>query len=1212
MKISISGMTAAFSMAILPSFYPTTVCFAQEKLSPFATFQIAQKKSKADFQLATARSAAPIYLDSNDFPVVRIAAEAFAGDIQSVTGAKPAVLGTAPATGQSAIFVGTLGKSRLIDEMVAKKKIDVSKIRGQWETFAVATVENPVPGVSQGLVIVGSDRRGTAFGLFSLSESIGVSPWVWWADVKPTRRDSLVISRTTFTSKVPSVKYRGIFINDEDWGLQPWAAKTFEPETKDIGPKTYAKVCELLLRLKSNYLWPAMHPSTKAFNFYPQDKIVADQYAIVMGSSHAEPMLRNNVDEWDHKTRGDFNYVTNRDSILNYWEERVKENGKYENSYTIGMRGIHDSSMEGGGTPAQQVARLEDIFARQRAMLARHVNPDPSQVPQVFVPYKEVLPIYQNGLKVPDDVTLVWVDDNHGYIRQLSNATERKRKGGAGVYYHFSYWGAPEDFLWLGSTSPALTAYEMKKAYAYGADQVWVFNVGDIKPIEKEMEFGLRLAYDVDRYSVDKALDFLNDWATESFGPAHSQGIAAVLREYYRLASQAKPEHINRVTFTKMERAQRLLDYAAISRQADAIYAQLPADKKDAYYQLVLYPVKCADLMNQKQTYTTQGNAELAVKAYDEIQRLTAYYNQEMAGGKWNNMMDAKPRNGGVFQRPDARKIALAAQQPAPIFQLPASEARVSGAMKLVGKSLVAAAPERQMENSGHTATFTINSPQAQKVALYFLAQCNDDNHDSWFVSLNNQKVVSNDHVTGTAFRWLKIMDADLKEGSNELVVSQREAGTVIQQIALMKPDTAPVLAEVTPDFIIDAGDSLSIKNTPSSQWRKIEGLGTDKNAMTLLPFLTPPIADADLAKAPSITYALKGTFPGCTVETRFVPTHQVTGGPTLRYAISVDGGPAQIRNINAPEFSGVWSSNVLNGYAADSTLHLLKTGATHTITISLLDPGMVLSQLRVFTDKPTNSPPKPTVTPIANAIMNSKAPVATLPAKDDFQIYLLMGQSNMVGRDTRFNALPVSDPRVLALDSEDHWVVAKDPIHTDKNIAPGVGPGLSFALEMLKTDPKITVGLVPCAVGGTPLQRWTKGADLYEKAISRAKAASQSGVLKGVLWHQGESDSDVKGKADTYEPRLIQMFKDLRNDLNQPNLPIVVAQLGDFVSRAKYPYIETVRAAIEHVPTAVPQSGYASSAGLIDKGDALHFSADAEKEFGIRYAKAMRDLQKN
>ncbi len=953
MKIQVSGVAAALSVALLP-----TLCSAQEKLSPFASLATAtQKRNKGDFQLATSKVAAPVYVDNADFPVVRIAADALAGDIESVTNSKPSVLSTAPTAGAGAVFIGTLGKSRLIDGLVAQKKLDVTSIRGQWERFMIATVENPVPGVAQGLVIAGSDRRGTAFGVFSLSESIGVSPYVWWADVKPPHRDSVVISQTTYNSKSPSVKYRGLFINDEDWGLQPWAAKTYEPETKDIGPQTYAKVCELLLRLKANYLWPAMHPSTKAFNIYPQDKVVADQYAIVMGSSHAEPMLRNNVSEWKRNTMGDYNYATNRDQVLKYWEGRVEENGKYENTYTIGMRGIHDSPMEGGGTTEEKVAELQDIFAQQRAMLARHVNPDPAQVPQIFVPYKEVLPLYQAGLKVPDDVTLVWVDDNYGYIRQLSNAAEQKRSGGSGVYYHFSYWGSPQDYLWLGSTSPALTAYEMEKAYAYGAQQLWVFNVGDIKPIEKELEFGLRLAYDVNSYPADKAMNFLNDWATETFGPAHAPEIAAILKEYYRLARQVKPEHIDRVTFTKEEQEQRLADYRAISKQADDLYAQLPAQQKDAFFQLVLYPVKGADLMNQKHTYSLQGNAELALKAYDQIQQLTTHYNKEMSGGKWNNMMYASPRDAAVFQKPDAQKIAAPSQQTAPLFQLTPKDAQVSGAMKLVsnpqaGNALVSDVPDPQTQSNGNSAKFTITSPQAQKVTLYFLAQCPDDKHDSWFVSLNDQKTVSNDHVTGIAFQWLKIMDADLHAGQNELVVSQREAGAAIGQIALMKPGTLPTQDVLTPDVVLAAANYSGIKNSPTSQWKKIEGLGIERYAMTLLPYQSPPISDADVTKAPSITYSFNGTFPGCRVETRFLPTHQVNTGIGLRYAISVDGGPSQIREIDSLEFSGVWGTNVLNGYAADSTAHRLSAGAAHTITISLLDPGMVFSQVRVFANK--------------------------------------------------------------------------------------------------------------------------------------------------------------------------------------------------------------------------------------------------------------------
>ncbi len=377
-----------------------------------------------------------------------IAAGCLADDVEDVSGVKPQVSEAVP-TGANVILIGTIGKSPVIDSLIAGGKLNVASIQGKWESFVIQTVDNPVAGVGKALVIAGSDRRGAAFGAFDISEGLGVSPWVWWADVVPVAKSELWIASARYEQGPPAVKYRGIFLNDEDWALQPWAAKTYEPEVGDVGPKTYAKICELLLRLRANYLWPAMHPSTRAFNHYPQNKIVADDYAIVMGASHAEPMLRNNVDEWDESVRGAYNYVTNRANVLQYWDERALANGAYDNIYTIGMRGIHDSPMEGGGTTAEKVTRLENIFADQRQILANRVNPDASKVPQVFVPYKEVLDLYKAGLRVPDDVTIMWPDDNHGYIRQLPTAQERARSGGSGIYYHISYWGTPYDYLWL-------------------------------------------------------------------------------------------------------------------------------------------------------------------------------------------------------------------------------------------------------------------------------------------------------------------------------------------------------------------------------------------------------------------------------------------------------------------------------------------------------------------------------------------------------------------------------------------------------------------------------------------------------------------------------------------------------------------------------------------------------------------------------------------
>src|SRR5436190_2111763 len=384
---------------------------------------------------------------------------------------------------------------------------------------------------------------GTAYGVFTLSQNIGISPWYWWADVPVMQQKELIINQPDLISKTPAVKYRGIFINDEDWGLQPWAARTFEPETNDIGPKTYAKVFELLLRLKANLIWPAMHPSTKAFFYYPENVIVARNYQIMIGSSHAEPMLRNNVSEWDVKTMGNFNYLTNKETVLKYWERRVKETSNINAIYTMGMRGVHDGQMEGVKDLKEAVPLVERIIKDERSLLAKYVNKNVTGIPQVLTPYKEVLEIYDNGLKVPEDVTLVWPDDNYGYIQRLNNEKEKARKGGAGIYYHASYWGRPHDYLWLSTTHPSLVREEMLKAYETGADRLWVLNVGDIKPQEYNIQQFLDIAFDPapfknSRYSKQHLLL----WLTTIFGLEKAQQILPVMWEYYQLAFERKPE----------------------------------------------------------------------------------------------------------------------------------------------------------------------------------------------------------------------------------------------------------------------------------------------------------------------------------------------------------------------------------------------------------------------------------------------------------------------------------------------------------------------------------------------------------------------------------------------------------------------------------------------------------------------------------------------
>jgi hypothetical protein len=606
-----------------------------------AELALANSPDEDDFILAGGKTMAAIFVETNDERAVLRAAGDLADDFAEVTGIKPEIENQFSLDKKIGVIIGTLGKSKIIDRLTAEGKLATNGVSGQWESYVLQIVKNPLPGMEGALVIAGSDRRGTIYGIYQLSEMIGVSPWYWWADVPVKQAKNLALRGDIFKQGPPAVKYRGIFLNDEDWCLRPWASKTFEPETGNIGPKTYAKIFELLLRLHANYLWPAMHPGTAAFNSFPTNREIADEYGIVMGSSHCEQMLRDNIDEWKPAVNGEYNFVTNPDGVLKYWEQRVHENGKYENIYTLGMRGISDSGLPGGGTPREMADRLRTIISDQREMLARLVNTNIARVPQIFCPYKEVLELYRLMPDLPGDITLVWPDDNYGYIREFSDARERARGGGTGVYYHVSYWGAPRDYLWLCSTPPALIAEEMTKAFDYGGDKVWVLNVGDLKPAELDIEYFLKLAWNPHSWKGTNTYDLLEKQIARDFGSASAPELASIMAEYYRLNFQRKPEHMGfpaNNLFSGDEAAQRLEAWQNLSARVDTVEKKLPPESQDAFFELAGYPVRAAALANEK--FLAPAKAR---EAQDEIQRLTDIYNNQIAGGKWHLMMSDNP-----------------------------------------------------------------------------------------------------------------------------------------------------------------------------------------------------------------------------------------------------------------------------------------------------------------------------------------------------------------------------------------------------------------------------------------------------------------------------------------------------------------------------------------------------------------------------------------
>ena len=927
---------------------------------------VAEDYRDGDFKLVYNGVAADIFVDNNDYKVVQIAASDLAKDIETVSGLKPSIKNNGRDLGAQVVIIGTIGASSLIDCLVKDKMLDVAPIKGQWETFVLTTLARPLPGVASALVIGGSDRRGTAFGVYELSQQIGVSPWYWWADVTPESKGELIIKKGFYKYGPPSVKYRGIFINDEDFGLQPWAAQTFEPETQDIGPKTYARVFELLLRLKANHLWPAMHKCTRAFNYYENNKVVADNYAIVMGSAHCEQMLRNNVDEWKRDGSGLWMYQVNRKGVLKYWEDRVSENGQYENVYTLGMRAIHDSPMYAVGTTRTLIKLYERIIKDQRDLLRKYVNPEVTHVPQIFCPYNEVLYYYRHGLNLPDDVTILWVDDNHGYIRQLSTPEEQMRSGGSGVYYHVSYLGPPHDYLWLCTTSPGLIWEEMCKAWTYNARSVWMLNVGDIKPAEIAMEFFLQMAWDIDRWDRDAAPGYLHWFAKREFGGKHAGEIADIMREYYLLNYRRRPEHmgfnmpgqkwvpVNDPEFSLVhygdETQKRIAAFQKLEQRADELYRELPASKRDAYYQLILYPVRCASLLNQKilyayksRVYAGQGRASAdyyatrAEDAFKGIQRETLHYNETMMGGKWKGIMSHHPKDLQVFGMPRTGKVSLS-HGAKPGVSIEGQEiplTRLGGEIPRFN---------RFTRRKHFIDIFNKGSQPFEWEAK--------PSHD-WIILDKSRGELTDEERIWVDVDYERAPKGDQVQGSIDI---QGAGDLYTIKLNIFNPESFEL--QENDSFVQDNGvvsifaESFSseTKGKNGAEWQVISGLGRTGNAVGILPFTASSIKDTEAIRdqAPVMEYPIYIFEPGqASIIIQAIPAHPIHDGRRLCLAVSIDEEePVVIEFKKGNEIAGITlSKDVLRAtMIAHTSMHI--DMGQHKLKIWGLDPSMVVDKI--------------------------------------------------------------------------------------------------------------------------------------------------------------------------------------------------------------------------------------------------------------------------
>jgi Glycosyl hydrolase family 115/Gylcosyl hydrolase family 115 C-terminal domain len=984
---------------------------------------ISTSSGGGDFALVAAGSAAPMVVSSTDYPGVARAAGDLRADIGRVTGAHPTLSKSDVPQGRDLVLIGTIGHSPLIDNLVAKKKLDVSGIAGKWETSIQEVVQNPMPGVRRAFVIAGSDQRGTIYGTYDVSKGIGVSPWHWWDDVTPGHQDALYVLPGRHTQGTPVVKYRGFFINDENPASGEWAPGVFGPGKDPKFPggfnhDYYAKNFELALRLKANYIWPAVWG--KAFEEDdPQNQATATAYGIVMGTSHEAPMMRG-IEEWNRHAvpavrdssgnittpghdpyggTGEWSFVRNPKALKAFWTDGIKRmvQESAEGVVTLGMRGNGDTALPDG----TGIDLMKTIIDSQRQILRQVKGKDVTTTPQVWTLYKEVLRYWDKGLRPPDDVTVVFTDDNWGNIRQLPDQKLPPRAGGYGLYYHFDYVGGGRDYKWVDTASMQNTWDQLHQAYSYGDSRLWMANVGDVKNNEEPLSFFLDYAWNPNALPLDKIGDWERQYAAESFGSQQAGAIADVLNRYGQLQSRRKPELLNRkitldpakdlstdpsavvyddqatpfslTNYQELDRATG--DWQQLATRAEAIGQQLPEAKRAAYYELVLYEVKAtANLYALRDAeftnilYAKQGRAltnqlaDVAQARFADDQAMSAYYNNTLSGGKWKGFQTqphidygdiARYGPNAPWQQPELNNVAL----PDVIFpalqriQLP----------NTADMGVAIDGSDHWWPQSAAPAVLPAFSPYQGQPAQY--------------IDVFNRGSVAFDYSTSSAQPWLSITPnhgtVD-KQVRVTLRVDWRHApkGTVRVPITVTGPSGSVVVQAVVDNPAVAPGDLkgfveangyVSMEaahytyavNSNGVSWTKLPDIGRTDSGMEPFP-VTAPIQTPG-GNSPHLEYAMTTFSSGpVKVSAYLSPRNDVLAHGGLRYAISIDNEAPQIVDINTATGSSdatmnrPWERNTSDNVNLTVTTHKIAKPGAHVVKFWMVDPTVLVQKLTV------------------------------------------------------------------------------------------------------------------------------------------------------------------------------------------------------------------------------------------------------------------------
>ncbi len=932
--------------------------------------------SPNSFQITGNGKSAQIFVDPGDWKGVMRAATDLGDDVRKVSNTAAELVQRTNFI-KGSILIGTIGKSAIIDQLVASKKIDVSEVKDKWESFLIQTVDG-------NLVIAGSDKRGTIFGIYDVSEKIGVSPWYWWADAPVKKSKSLYVKAGKYIQPSPKVKYRGIFINDEDPSLVSWARTKFG----GVNSKMYVHMFELLLRLKANFLWPAMWG--KAFNEDdPLNPVLADEYGIVMGTSHHEPMMRAQQEYTKRKQDiGAWDYVTNPEHLEKFWLDGLQRNKDYENRITVGMRGDGDVAM-GKGNDEENMNVLRKVVADQRDIIKKVYGKDPSEVEQVWAIFTEVQRYYDAGLNVPDDVTLLFCDNNWGYIRRTGPVNERNRKGGLGIYYHIDMNGGPWNDRWVNTTTIPKLREQFNLAYQTGINRQWIVNVGDLKPKELPIDFIMHYAWNPDAIPADKTGDYTVHWAESIFGKEYAAEIADIVSKYSKYNLWRKPEVQDpRIfSFVNYNEADSMLKlWHDLVAKAEALEHKIAPEAKDAYYQLVLYPTKASAgvaeiylVAGRNNLYAKQGrvsandHAKRAQDLFSLDKKLSDFYNDSIASGKWNKMMSDV--HIGYRQWSMPRQNSLPELKEVTPLPVPTMGIAVEGS-------------ESAWPGTASKAELPVFDVMKQQ--RYYIDVFNRGTGSFQYSATAAQPWIKLSKTLGTVEKEERVyveidwnaVPAGNTQGSITIQQGNIELPVAVRVIKKSLPNTRePYFGSLQGEFTIPAQKFNANIPGKGVKWIVLPDLGKSAACMGIYPVSAPSAAPAT---APRLEYKIFLSDTGKTkVCLGILPTQDVNPARGLRIAVSIDDAEPQIidaRKAFYDEFKEYTKENLSRSkvlkplpplgenYALvsrgqprrneifDNQRWLdvdfdVKTPGMHTLKVFMIDPEVVLEKIVINPD---------------------------------------------------------------------------------------------------------------------------------------------------------------------------------------------------------------------------------------------------------------------